>query len=159
MILAGAVCFSPRTGPRPRTSRILPHIQLDQWPPEEITLELVRRALDLPGVSPRESRLAGPAVHAIWIRDELAGGPKSSFIDDHEFCHLHPPPAGGIHLTLPEEVRQQAIDLGWAEPHLIAGHGLVSRHVVMLYAPRNQTEMEVVLALIGNSYTFARGVL
>jgi len=122
-------------------------------------LELVRRALDLPGVSTRESRLAGPAVQAIWIRDEWAGGPKASFIDELEFCHLHPPPAGGIHLTLPEEVRQQAIELGWAEPHLIAGRGIVSQYVVLVYAPRNPTEMEAVLTLIGASYRFARGVL
>ena len=57
------VKFGSRPGPRPETSRTLPHVQLDQWPPEAITREVIRRALALPGVSSRESRVANPAVN------------------------------------------------------------------------------------------------
>ena len=119
---------------------------------------MIQRALALPGVSSRESRLANPAVNAIWIPDGLARGPRDAFIDGHEFCHLHPPPTGGIHLTLPESARQHVIEQGWAESHLISKGALLAPQLVLVYSPRNEEEVEVVLGLIDISYRFATGV-
>jgi len=39
----------------------------------------------------------------------------------------------------------------------IARRGLIPRTAVMVYAPRDQTELEVVERLIRESYDFARG--
>src|SRR5882724_2319163 len=91
----------PRIGPRPRTRPALPHIQLDQWPPAAILEELIERCLELPFVRSQQSRMASPESRALALPDRLAGGPPDSFIDAHEFCHLHPLPEGSIHLTLP----------------------------------------------------------
>src|SRR5262245_53967524 len=91
-----------RQGRPPQTERIVPFVQLDQWPPRAIAAELVERSLRLPDVKSRESRMALPGSWALWLPDALAGGPPEAFIDGHEFCHLHPPPESGIHLTLPE---------------------------------------------------------
>ena len=137
----------------------LPCVQLDQWPPEIITRRLAEQALQLPDVSERQSRLADPSVRAITIPDEFARGSREAFIDDHEFCHLHPPPRGSVLLTLPPEIRQESIEFGWAEPHPFAGQGFLPAGLTLAYAPRNDRELRVVFGLIEVSYRFARGLL
>jgi phospholipase/carboxylesterase len=146
-----------RTGPRPKTQRIIPHIQLDQWPPAHLIEQLAVESLRLPGVQERESRMASPTTRALWLPEELAHGPSESFIDALEFCHLHPPPEGSIHLTLPSPRREHTIRLGWAEEHPLVQGGFISMALVMVYAPRDSSELQVVLDLIRESFYFARG--
>ena len=146
----------PRTGPRPRTRLALPHLQMEQWPPEEIVEQLVDRCLRLPYVRPRESRMASPQSLALSLPDRFAAGPPDAFIDDHEFCHLHPLPEGSIHLTLPYEIRRSAVAKGWAEQHPAARLGIMPQALVMVYAPRNARELAIVMELISSSYEFAR---
>lgn len=146
-----------RTGPRPRTQRLLPHTQLDQWPPVEIAVQLFERSLHLPHVLARESRMASPETRALSLPDEFAHGPTSAFIDDHEFCHMHPLPNGSLHLTLPVELSGAAVETGWAERHPSAQAGILPATLVMVYAPRNESELEVVWRLVSVSYAFAMG--
>jgi len=144
----------PRMGPRPLTRPALPHRQLEQWPPEEIVQELVGRSLSLPYVRSKQSRMASPQSLALSLLDEFAAGPPDAFIDSHEFCHLHP--EGSLHLTLPDEIRRCAVDMGWAEQHPAARLGVMPQALVMVYAPRNRKELAIVLELIHSSYEFAR---
>ena len=146
----------PRFGPRPRTCRVLPHRQLEQWPPQEILQELVDRCLRLPHVRRQQSRMASPLSLALCLPDEFAAGPPVAFIDSHEFCHLHPPPEGSIHLTLPNWIRRSAIVMGWAEQHPAVRICAMPRALVMVYAPRNRDEVAIVMELIWSSYEFAR---
>jgi len=146
----------PRTGPRPRTCPALPHMQLEQWPPEDIVEKLVDRSLSLPYVRPKESRMARPRSLALSLPDAFAAGPPAAFIDNREFCHLHPLPEGSIHLTLPYEIRRSAVVMGWAEPHPAVRMGVMPPALVMVYAPRNPEELAIVLKLISSSYEFAR---
>ena len=148
----------PRWGPRPRTRSALPHIQLDQWPPEEIAAELIELSLSLPDVRSKQSRMASPKSHALWLPDRCAGGPASAFIDAHEFCHLHPLPEGSIHLTLPNPLRDQMVRLGWAEQHPLVRAGVMPETLVMVYAPRDTEELAISLNLVWNSCQFARGI-
>ena len=145
-----------RFGPRPRTCPGLPHLQLEQWPPAEIVEQLVDQCLRLPYVRPKQSRMASPQSQALSLPDRYAAGPREAFIDDHEFCHLHPPPEGSIHLTLPLEIRELAMDMGWAEQHPAARMGVMPNALVMVYAPRNVKELAIVLGLVRSSYGFAR---
>ncbi len=46
---------------------------------------------------------------------------------------------------------------GWAEIHPVARMGMIPENVVMLYAPRDEAEMTVVLELVRSSLQFARG--
>ena len=89
-----AVLPAPRFGVRPQMHRALPHRQLNQLPPAETMEELVERSLEIPDVRSKQSRMASPRSHALYLKDELAVGPPEAFIDDHEFCHLHPLPEG-----------------------------------------------------------------
>ena len=145
-----------RTGPRPRTRTALPHLQLEQWPPAEILAELMERSRELPYVRPRESRMASPESVALSLPDRYAQGPRQAFIDANEFSHLHPLPEGGIHLTLPAEIRAVALDAGWVEPHPASRIGAVPEELVLVSAARNRKELEVVWGLLTASYRFAR---
>jgi hypothetical protein len=147
----------PRLGPRPQSYLTLPHVQLDQWPPPTIIEQLLGRCLTLPYVIPKQSRMASPDCHALTLPDELSAGPPRAFIVDHEFCHLHPLPDGSIHLTLPKRVRERAIRRGWAEQHLVSRAGILPETLVLVYAPRNATELAIVMDLVWQSYQFAMG--
>jgi hypothetical protein len=146
-----------RRGGKPNTQPGIPYVQLDQWPPTEIVRELRRQCLNLPNVKTRESRMAIPGSWVLTLPDSLAGGPPEAFIDGHEFCHLHPPPESGIHLTLSGELRQQVLDTGWGEVHPVARLGCIPETVMMIYSPRDWDELDLVMRLIQGSYDFARG--
>src|SRR5260370_22720047 len=148
----------PRRGPRPRSCRTLPYLQLDQWPPEAIVEELVSQCLDFPNVRARQSRMASPESRALSLPDAFAAGPANAFIDGHEFCHLHPPPDGSIHLTLPKDLRERAVHQAWAEQHPVVRVGVMPETLVMVYAPRSSDELGIVLKLVWGSYQFAAGL-
>jgi len=147
-----------RPGRRPKTSQAVPHRQLNQWPPASIFETFLYRSRDLSGVRVKESRMAADGTHALSIDEGAARGPAEAFIDDHEFCHLHPLPHGSIHLTLPDVVRPDLLRLGWGELHLLARSGFLPQTLVLIYAPRDDREIEVVARLVKASYDFARGL-
>jgi len=146
----------PRPGPAPRTSVVLPFRQVEQFPPLQIHQRLIDQCLALPGVLVRESRMASPAVLALYLADEACAGPPEAFIDQHEFCHLHPLPEGAIHLALPAQLLDLAVALGWAERHPIGALGILTT-LALVYAPRNAAELEVVRGLVNYALRFARG--
>jgi hypothetical protein len=123
----------------------------------EIAEQLIGLALSIPGVLARQSRMAFPSSLALCLKDEFAQGPPEAFLDNHEFCLLHGPPQGGVHLTLPAEVRDCAIQLGWAEQHPGARAGIMPQTLVMLYAPRDAVELGVAFQFIRASARFAKG--
>ncbi len=69
------------------------------------------------------------------LRDSCAAGPPEAFMIDREFCHLHPPSDGSLHLNLPPDVGQVAVERGWAENHPLARRGIIPTTVVMVYGP------------------------
>jgi hypothetical protein len=98
-----------------------------------------------------------PCSLALCLKNDSAQGPPEAFIDNHEFCLLHSQPQAGVHLTLPREIRDRAIQLGWAEQHPGVRGGIVPQTLVMLYAPRDAVELCAVLKLIHVSLRFAKG--
>jgi phospholipase/carboxylesterase len=120
--------------------------------------ELLLRTFNLPHVKQRESRVATAETCALSLPEELALGPAEAFIDDHEFCHIHPLPEGTIHTVLPPQLRDEAIRSGWAEPHPLAGVGFFPRTLIAIYAPRCGEELNVVMALVQAAYDFALGL-
>jgi hypothetical protein len=147
-----------RSGDRPRMQRVLPHIQLDQLPDADSVDELVALCLQIPCVRSKQSRMAEPGCHALYLPDAYAIGPPEAFIDDHEFCHVHPLPQGNVHLTLPKFLRDEVVRLGWGERHPIAEAGFLTT-LVTLYAPRDRQDIATVYELIVQSCHFARGIL
>lgn len=144
-----------RSGPRPRTTPTNPHTQLEQNPDTSIVVELARRVFSLPGVEERPSAISVPGARALWLREEVPAGPREAFMIGREFAHVHPMPDGSLHAALPPEVAREAIEKGWAEQHPVARMGYIPQNVVMIYAPRDAEEVEVVASLVTESYRYA----
>jgi hypothetical protein len=146
-----------RIGSRPRTTPSNPHIQLDQQPTDPgLVDELARRAFALPGVIERPSGISVPGARALVLADDEPTGPADAFLIGREFAHLHPSPDHSLHAMLPPDIVTAAIEAGWAENHPVALRGLIPRTAVMLYAPRDETELSVIETLIRESHAFAR---
>jgi len=147
-----------RSGPRPRTTPTNPHTQLDQQPSDSsIREQLARRLFGLPDVEERQTLISVPGARALWLKDNVPPGPPEAFMIEREFAHLHPGHDQSLHATIPPDLAQEAIDNGWAELHPVARLGLIPPTTVMLYAPRDPIELEVVYGLALASYHFAGG--
>ncbi|MEA2132397.1 MAG: hypothetical protein QOC68_306 [Solirubrobacteraceae bacterium] len=146
-----------RAGERPRTTPTNPHTQLDQQPIDSRwTDELARRVFALPGVVEEPSRISVPGARALVLAPGEAIGPPEAFLIDREFAHLHPAPDHSLHAMLPVDVVTEAVATGWAEPHPVALRGLIPPTAVMLYAPRDEAELDIIERLVGASHAFAR---
>ena len=146
-----------RVGDRPRTTPTNPHTQLDQQPTDLRWLEvLAERVFALPGVVEKPSRISVPGARALVLADDEPIGPPEAFLIDREFAHLHPAPDHSLHAMLPSETVAEAVAAGWAESHPVALRGLIPPTAVMLYAPRDEAELEVIESLVRASHAFAR---
>ena len=147
----------PRAGDRPRTTPTNPHTQLDQQPTDMRWVEeLATRVFALPGVLEEPSRISVPGARALILAPGEPTGPPEAFLIEREFAHLHPSPDHSLHAMLPTETAGAAIDAGWAESHPVAMRGLIPPTAVMLYAPRDEDELDVIESLVRASYGFAR---
>ena len=146
-----------RVGDRPRTTPTNPHTQLDQQPPDSRWAdELARHVFELPGVVEEPSRISVPGARALVLGPEEPIGPPEAFLIGREFAHLHPAPDHSLHAMLPTETATEAVAAGWAEPHPVALRGLIPPTAVMLYAPRDESELDVIERLVRASHAFAR---
>jgi hypothetical protein len=144
-----------RRGGRPATTSTLPHQQIDQQPVDpSLRDELVGRAFALDGVVEQPSGISVPGARALVFEDGRRGS-QSAFMVGSEFAHFHPSPDWSLHLTLPEDVATAAVDTGWAEFHPFVLSGQLPATHVMVYAPRDREELELVWTLVETSYRFA----
>lgn len=149
-----------RSGPVPRTTSTNPHTQLDQQPEDgTIREKLAARVFSLPDVEERATMISVPGARALWLRDEVPQGPAEAFMIEREFAHLHPGGDASAHASLPPELAEEAIAAGWAELHPAARMGYIPATTVMIFAPRNDEELDVVYGLLLASYQFAGGRL
>jgi Family of unknown function (DUF5519) len=138
-----------RLGPRPRIAGIAPQRQLDQWgcPTCYVTLRraLENAALKYPqrlqvGVSCFEKK--GIALFAVRPLNSTCRG---------EICHVHYSDRS-LHLNLHPQDAKVILESGWGQRHPLAKGGWMSKYVpkefVMVYAPRDTDEVEVVARII-----------
>lgn len=137
-----------RSGPRPSTLGIAPHRQTNQKPSQEVYEKLA------------------DALHAI-ANDNLHLLEGTSCFEKHgtgiftdsplrrtcggEICHAHPSD-GSLHLTLHPADAKIMLEAGWGERHPLARGGWMERFVpgefAMIYAPRDDDELKVVLEIV-----------
>ncbi len=149
--------FPKRPGPTPTVTTEEPQEQLDQLGPEAVWDELRRRANELAGVTERDSIISVKGARAFFLDDGLMKGPADSMIIEAEWAHIHPRPDSSWHLQLPHELALLAVSAGWGDVHTVVWLGDAPANSVLLYSPRNEEEMEVVWALVEESYRYATG--
>ena len=145
-----------RIGPRPSTTDVNPHTQLDQNAPAELQDQLRDHALSLPGVRAGPSKVSVPGAVAFFLDEppRPAAGPD---VFGGEWGHIHPRYDGSLHLILPTPEAERLIELGWAEFHNIVKLGQVPPIVVMLYGPRDARELAVARQVVELAYLAAGG--
>ncbi|HET7488461.1 MAG TPA: luciferase family protein [Acidimicrobiales bacterium] len=145
-----------RRGPRPTTHTGLPHSQLDQQPDDPALVgDLASHAFGLPAVSEGRSAVSVPGARALLLDASSRQGPPEAFFAGGEFAHLHPAPDHSLHLCLPVARAEEACAAGWAEHHPLVATGQVPPTVVMVYAPRDAEELDVVKGLVDAAHRFA----
>ncbi len=108
---------------------------------------LARRVFALAAVEERPTTLSAPGARAIWLGDDLPAGPRDAFLGNREIGHFHPWD-GSLHIALPPDLALEAVKAGWAEVHPVARAGMAPEHVVMLYGPRDEGEVQVIFDLV-----------
>ncbi|WP_344655823.1 luciferase family protein [Catenulispora subtropica] len=144
-----------RPGARPATSDQGPHRQLDQNASAALWGELVARTFALPGVVEGHSQVSPADSRAVFLVDQpTERSPETSLAPGKrlEPVHLHGVSDTSVHLVLPAGRGARLVELGWAEPHQFADFGTE----YMVYGPRTEAEVEIVLSIIEESLAFAR---
>lgn len=145
-----------RLGHRPQTSSAIPHVQLDQQPADgRLSDAIIDEAGAWPHVQEQESGVSAEGARALVLHPPAARGPAEAFLVGREFCHAHPDSDHSFHATLPAELAAEAVLAGWCTPHPLVRAGKVPPTFVMLHAPRDDSEAQVVLALVRSSFLFA----
>ena len=133
-----------RVGEPPETTAGLPQLPLGSSPD--------------PGLWPRIAGLGTPADATIGppgsrsLRLPGGGGAAEAFLHGTEFAHLHPD--GSLHLCLPPALAYDALAKGWALAHPLAAVRL-SAGLVLVPAPRDAVEREIVTAVVAAAHRFA----
>lgn len=137
-----------------------PQEQLEQFPSDWSVIErLVEFAFQLPNVVEAPTQIAPPGSRALTLSTQHATPEREAFMIDLEFAHIHNPPIGSLHLTLPPVLRDIAISKGWALRHPFSVRGIASPDVVFVFAPRDTSELHAVKLLLSAAHAFATGAL
>jgi hypothetical protein len=145
--------FPARRGVRPATTNVNPHEQLDQWGPPDLRDRLAELSLTWPGTSQHPSNISVPGAIGIWLDQAYSGGPDNAFQRRPEFAHIHPD--GSLHLSLPIDDAQDVIAARWGELHPIVSTGWLPPNVLMVYAPRDDHELQIVSSILEIAYQYA----
>ena len=146
----------PRKGTRPSTVRGPLHIQCDASEYARYLRMLISEVLAWPHIGSTPPMVSSPDL--ISIHFKRAQGANSSPTAVKEFAKIYLE-APTIYLTLPLVSAHWAILRGWAEPHYLASHSLMAAGTVLLYAPRDASELEVCRFHFARAYEYAREAL
>ena len=146
-----------RAGPAPQTLGQLPHSQLTQHGPDDIVDALHAWCFGLPEINNESSGISVPGSRALVLRDGVPGN-QSAFMIGREFAHIHPKPDNGsMHLVLPVDDVAEVKRTGWGEDHYLVTQGLWPVGLMMIFSPRDESELDVVKEIVARSYEFATG--
>jgi hypothetical protein len=144
-----------RSGAKPTTNPHPPHLQITQQSPREVYNALnlwVFNSFDL--VREEPTRISVPTSRAMWLQENV---PASSDVfmpplGSREFAHTHKD--GSMHLMLASRDEKIVLEAGWGELHPWHDKGV---REILIYAPRDQAELETVKAIVQASYDHVVG--
>lgn len=154
-LLAQELSLPTRETARPETTNGVPHIQIGINAVPELSDEMLRRVAQLPGVKLGATRISLPGATGFQIADDMSLARPAAIVGGREFAHLHPD--GSLHASLEPELAQQAIAAGWAVAHPWANQRSGWEGFVMIYTPTTQQELDIVVQLVEQSYSFVTG--
>jgi hypothetical protein len=143
-----------RTGEPPKTGLQPPQLQFSDQSPCDVYEKVAAWFFSsFPHAREEPTRISVPSSRALWL-DENIAAPASAFMPprgSREFAHLHED--GSFHLVMDEDDEAEVIQKGWGLHHPWKNRGV---NEILVYAPRNTQEIEILKPVIEASYRFAR---
>ncbi len=144
-----------RQGQKPETTNQLPHSQLTQHGPDDVIEKLHEWCFSLPSVNNQQSGISVPGSRALVMHDDIECN-HEAFMIGREFAHIHPhPDNGSMHVKLSQEDAEKVINNGWGEDHYLVTAGQCPAGLVMVFSPRNESELDTVKSIVKRSYEYA----
>jgi hypothetical protein len=117
---------------------------------------LLERFVSLPGTNCGASLVSVQGAHALFLPECEPGNARCGFIRGREFAHVHPPSDGSFHMALAPDDVAPVLKTGWGELHPWACTGRILPTITMIYAPRNEDEIDIVMMIAAASLANAR---
>lgn len=147
-----------RKGSRPKTGNALPHLQFSDNSTKKIYDELAKWLFSLEHVEERPTIISVKGARAAWIQDDYQNVNNTVLQVGREFTHIHPPiedeHGGSLHLSLARQDCNTLISKSWAEYHPMDSFAFPEKVFghILIYAPRDKEELEVIKTIIETSY-------
>ena len=142
-----------RRGEPPVTGQQPPQLQFSDQSPQDVYDAMAEWFFSTFKHTREEpTRISVPTSRALWLDEGIASVP-SSFMPppgSREFAHLHKD--GSFHLVMASADEDEVIAKGWGLHHPWKDRGV---NEIMVFAPRNMDEIEILKPVITASYKFA----
>lgn len=159
--ISSALSDAPyRVGPLPETPDGIPHQQHNQNSPVAMQEALQEAASALPGIFFEPTPYSFSGSIGWRLEQSYAQGSPGAFIRESlEFCHQHVPSDGSLHMLLPQEFADVALEKGWGVIHPLTDDLSGERsEYVMIFGPRDDDELDIIWIIAQISYYQARGL-
>ena len=146
-----------RHGEAPKVGKTIPQLQFSDLSPDDIRNKLWGWPFThFDDVTEEDTRISVPTSRAMWLDPKITAAHDDAFMPppgSREFCHMHLD--GSIHAVVANGVEDEIIRKDWGKRHpLYHSHGVKE---VIVYAPRDDSELEVLKTVIKKSYEYATG--
>ena len=146
-----------RQGEAPEIGQVPPQLQFSDKSPREIYQKFHHWMFStFPKVRKEPTRISVPSSIAMWLDENQDVGHIDAFMPPkggREFTHLHLD--GSIHTVVASEIEEEIISKKWGVRHMYYNRGVKE---VLVYAPRNEKELEVLKSIVIKSYEYATGL-
>ena len=147
-----------RNGAHPQIGQQPPQLQFSDFGPPEIRLSLKSWAFSaFPNVQEHDTLISVPTSRALWLDRKIPAAHDDAFMppaNSREFCHLHED--GSFHAVVDVTVEDEVLEKQWGVRHMYYDRGVKE---VLVYAPRDTSELVVAKKIIVESYRYASGDL
>jgi len=145
--------LNERSGTTPQVPNMVPHQQLDQNSPPEILERLKSFLFSMDHVEEKRSGTSLPSALGAYIKSSIKVNSKINL----EFNHIHMEPGpGSQHLVIREKDFFKVIENGWGIKHPWSDRLIEDGYILMMvYAPRNDNDLENVKRIISAAWHLA----
>jgi hypothetical protein len=146
-----------RHGEAPQIGQVPPQLQFSDKSPRDIYKKCNDWMFStFPKVRKEPTRISVSTSIAMWLDENEDVGHTDAFMPPsggREFTHLHLD--GSIHTVVGTEVEDEIITKKWGVRHMYYDRGVKE---VLIYAPRNEEELEIIKMVVIKSYEYATGI-
>ncbi len=145
-----------RNGETPQIGKTPPQLQFSDKSPRDIYQKFHDWMFStFPKVRKEPTRISVPTSTAMWLDENENVGHIDAFMPPsggREFTHIHLD--GSFHTVVNTDVENEIITKKWGVRHMYYDQGVKE---VLVYAPRNEGEIEIAKTIVIKSYEYATG--